>query len=127
MLSYFYLFGAIAFEVLGTMLLPVSKNFTKVIPSLVITLSYFISFYFASNALKTLPLAIVYASWSGLGVFTVAILSYVFYNQTINWQIIIGLFFRPLGNVIYILPPLCITDKQLEKSYKIIFEILSDL
>lgn len=97
MLSYFYLFGAIAFEVLGTMLLPVSKNFTKVIPSLVITLSYFISFYFASNALKTLPLAIVYASWSGLGVFTVAILSYVFYNQTINWQIIIGLFLIVLG------------------------------
>ena len=97
MLSYFYLFGAIAFEVLGTMLLPVSKNFTKVIPSLVITLSYFISFYFASNALKTLPLAIVYASWSGLGVFTVAILSYVFYDQTINWQIIIGLFLIVLG------------------------------
>ena len=97
MLSYFYLFAAIAFEVLGTMLLPVSKNFTKVIPSLVITLSYFISFYFASNALKTLPLAIVYASWSGLGVFTVAILSYVFYDQTINWQIIIGLFLIVLG------------------------------
>ena len=38
-----------------------------------------------------------------------------------------GLFIRPLGNVIYLLPPLCITDKQLEKSYKIIFEILSHL
>ncbi len=97
MLSYFYLFGAIAFEVLGTMLLPVSKNFTKVIPSLVITFSYFISFYFASYALKTLPLGIVYATWSGLGVFTVAILSYFFYNQTINLQIIIGLFLIVLG------------------------------
>jgi len=38
-----------------------------------------------------------------------------------------GLFIRPLGNVIYLLPPLCITDDQLEKSYKIIFEILSNL
>ncbi len=38
-----------------------------------------------------------------------------------------GLFIRPLGNVIYLLPPLCITDNQLEKSYRIIFEILSDL
>ena len=38
-----------------------------------------------------------------------------------------GLFIRPLGNVIYLLPPLCITDKQLEKSYRIIFKILSDL
>ena len=97
MISYFYLFGAIAFEVLGTMLLPVSKNFTKAIPSLIITLSYFISFYFASNALKTPPLAIVYASWSGLGVFTIAVLSYFFYNETLNWQIIIGLFLIVLG------------------------------
>ena len=38
-----------------------------------------------------------------------------------------GLFIRPLGNVIYLIPPLCITDNQLEKSYRIIFEILSDL
>ena len=38
-----------------------------------------------------------------------------------------GLFIRPLGNVIYLLPPLCITDNQLEKSYRIIYEILSDL
>jgi len=38
-----------------------------------------------------------------------------------------GLFLRPLGNVIYLLPPLCITDKQLEKSYDIIFEILHNI
>ena len=38
-----------------------------------------------------------------------------------------GLFIRPLGNVIYLLPPLCITNNQLEKSYDIIFEILSEL
>ena len=38
-----------------------------------------------------------------------------------------GLFIRPLGNVLYLLPPLCITDIQLEKSYRIIFEVLSDL
>ena len=38
-----------------------------------------------------------------------------------------GLFIRPLGNVIYLLPPLCITDKQLEKSYKIIEQILNNL
>ena len=38
-----------------------------------------------------------------------------------------GLFIRPLGNVIYLLPPLCITDEQLEKSYNIIFDILSEL
>ena len=38
-----------------------------------------------------------------------------------------GLFIRPLGNVIYLLPPFCITDKQLERSYNIIFDILNEL
>ena len=38
-----------------------------------------------------------------------------------------GLFIRPLGNVIYLLPPLCITDDQLEKSYWIISQILDNL
>jgi len=38
-----------------------------------------------------------------------------------------GLFIRPLGNVIYLLPPLCITEKQLEKSYEIIYQILTDI
>ncbi len=38
-----------------------------------------------------------------------------------------GLFIRPLGNIVYLLPPLCITDNQLEKSYDIIFEILTNL
>ena len=38
-----------------------------------------------------------------------------------------GLFIRPLGNVIYLLPPLCITDDQLEKSYWIISQILENL
>ena len=38
-----------------------------------------------------------------------------------------GLFIRPLGNVIYLLPPLCITDNQLERSYEIIHDILLTL
>jgi len=38
-----------------------------------------------------------------------------------------GLFIRPLGNVIYLLPPLCITDDQLGKSYWAIRKILDNL
>ena len=38
-----------------------------------------------------------------------------------------GLFIRPLGNVIYLLPPLCISDDQLDKSYQIIKKIINDL
>ena len=67
MLAYLTLFAAIVFEVVGTMLLPASNNFTKPLPSFVLLLSYGISFYFLSIVSQKLPLSVVYASWAGLG------------------------------------------------------------
>ena len=94
---YIILFAAIAFEVLGTMLLPTSQNFTKLLPSIVLLISYGVSFYLLAVLSQKLPLAIIYASWAGLGVFSVALLSSIFYKQTLNWQTIIGLFLIVIG------------------------------
>ncbi len=91
------LFTAIFFEVFGTMLLPASQNFTKILPTIVLLISYSISFYFLAIVSQKLPLSIVYASWSGAGIFTVAILSYFFYKQSLNWQTIAGLFLIVVG------------------------------
>ena len=88
---------AIIFEVMGTMLLPASQNFTKLLPSSILLFSYGISFYFLAVVTQKLPLSIVYATWSGMGVFTVALLSYIFYKQTLNWQSIVGLFLIVVG------------------------------
>jgi small multidrug resistance pump len=54
--------------------------------------SYGLSFYLLAVISQKLSLAIIYASWSGLGIFSIAILSYIFYKQTLNWQSIVGLF-----------------------------------
>ena len=97
MYSYLILFAAIAFEVMGTMLLPASQNFTKALPTTILLISYGVSFYFLALVSQKLPLSIVYASWAGIGVFSVAILSYVFYKQALNWQTIIGLFLIVIG------------------------------
>jgi len=97
MKAYIYLFLAIIFEVLGTLLIPASKNFSKILPTAILSLSYFTSFYFLSFAVNKLPITVVYASWSGLGIFTIALLSYVFYKQTLAWQGILGLFFIVIG------------------------------
>ena len=94
---YLTLVGAIAFEVSGTMLLPASKNFTKIFPTIFLVLSYCISFCLLAFVVQKLPLSIVYASWAGLGVFSVALLSYIFYNQTLSWQAVIGLFLIVIG------------------------------
>ncbi len=98
--AYLILFFAIAFEVIGTMMLPVTNSFSKIVPSTLVILFYTISFYFLSITVEKLPLAIVYASWAGLGVFTVSLLSYIFYKQTLNWQTVLGLFFIVIGVVL---------------------------
>jgi small multidrug resistance pump len=96
-LSYLYLFGAVVFEVAGTLLLPLSNSFTKILPSAALTVCCLISFYFLSFAIKIIPIAIVYATWAGLGVFLVAFLSYVFFGQVLQWQAITGLLFIVVG------------------------------
>jgi len=97
---YITLFAAVTLEVLGTMLLPVTKSFTKTLPSIVVVLSYGISIYFLAILSQKLSLAIIYASWAGLGVFSVTFLSYIFFKQTLNWQTIIGLFLIVVGVII---------------------------
>ena len=95
--TYIYLIGAIFFEVAGTMLLPVSQNFTKLIPTVLLSIFYLSAFYLLTFVVNKLPIAIVYASWSGLGIFSIAILGYIFFNQTLSYQAILGLFLIILG------------------------------
>jgi len=91
MSPYVYLFGAIVLEVCGTMLLPFTENFTKPLPSFGLVIFYTISFYLMTFTLGLIPLGVVYATWSGLGVFTVALLSYFLLNQSLSWQAMLGL------------------------------------
>ena len=98
--TYSFLLIAIFCEVAGTMLLPVSQNFTKIIPTICLTLFYLVSFYLMTFVMNKLPIAIVYATWSGLGVFTIAILGYFFFKQTLAWQAIAGLFLIVIGVIL---------------------------
>ena len=98
--TYIFLFGAIFCEVAGTMLLPVSKNFTKLIPTFSLAIFYLVAFYLLTFVVNKLPIAIVYATWSGLGIFTIAILGYIFFKQTLSWQAIIGLFLIVIGVIL---------------------------
>jgi len=97
MSAYFSLFGAIVFEVSGTLLLPATQNFTKPVPTVILFVCYALSFYCLTFVIQKLPLAVVYASWSGLGVFTIAVLSYVFYKEALNAQAVLGLFLIIVG------------------------------
>ena len=75
--AYFFIFVAIFCEVAGTMLLPSTQNFTKNIPTSIIAATCYLSaLYCLTHVLHKIPIAIVYATWSGLGIFTIAIFGY---------------------------------------------------
>ena len=98
--TYLILIVAIFFEVGGTMLLPVSQNFTKIIPTTTLAVFYLLSFYLITFVVDKIPIAIVYATWSGLGIFTVAILGYIFFKQSLSWQAVLELFFIVFGVIL---------------------------
>jgi small multidrug resistance pump len=88
-LGYIYLFFAIIFEVTATLILPISKNFTKPIPSIIIIGLYIFSTYLMTFTLDYFPIGIVYAIWSAMGIAIVAIVSYFVYSQAIFGLILI--------------------------------------
>ena len=98
--TYLILVGAIFCEVAGTMLLPVSQNFTRIIPTTLLAIFYITALFLLTFVVNKIPIAIVYATWSGLGIFTVAILGYLFFNQTLSWLSIIGLFLIVTGVIL---------------------------
>ena len=98
--AYLSLLAAILFEVCGTLLLPASQNFTNVKATICLLLFYGISFYFLSIVVNFIPIAIMYATWSGLGIFTLALVSYFAFNQSLNFLSMIGLALIVIGVVL---------------------------
>jgi small multidrug resistance pump len=91
MIQYYYLAGAIVLEVCGTLLLPVTQNFTRPLETVGMAICYLGAFYCLTFAVKVIPVAIVYAIWSGVGVFLIAIFSAFVYRQMLEWPAILGL------------------------------------
>ena len=89
-MAYYYLIAAIVFEVTGTILLPITKNFTRPLVTIIVVLSYIASFYMLTYAIREIPLAIAYSTWSGLGIFLIAVLGYIIHGQYIQWQAMVG-------------------------------------
>ena len=96
--TYLFLAGAVLFEVAGTMLLPVTQNFTKLIPTSALAFFYlcFLSFNFCSRWSYRYYVCNMERSWN----FTIAILGYIFFKQTLAWQAILGLFLIVIGIIL---------------------------
>ena len=91
---------AIICEVTGTLLLPSTQNFTKITPTVIAATCYLTALYCLTHVLHKIPIAIVYATWSGLGIFTIALFGYYFFKQSLSWQAVLGLFLIVAGVVL---------------------------
>ena len=90
-IQYFYLLIAVIAEVIGTSALQASTQFTKFWPSLLVVVSYAATFYFMAQTLKYMPVSIVYAIWSGLGIVFLAIIGWLVFRQTLDAAAVIGM------------------------------------
>lgn len=100
LMTYGALLTAIILEVIGTSFLQQSQQFTRLIPSLVTVVCYSGAFYFLTFVLKTMPVGIAYAIWSGLGIVLISIIGAWVFKQTLDAAAIVGLSFIVLGVVI---------------------------
>lgn len=82
---------AIISEVVATTSLKSTEGFTKLVPSIIVVIGYTAAFYFVSLTLDTLPVGIVYAIWSGVGIALVAIISVIVLDQKLDTGAIVGM------------------------------------
>jgi len=90
-INYIYLAVAIVCEVIATTALKTTEGFTRLLPSAVTVLGYATSFYFLSLTLKSLPTGIVYATWSGVGIVLVSLISWLYYKQALSVTTMLGM------------------------------------
>lgn len=91
MTTYLYLAVAIAAEVVATSALRAAEGFTVLWPSLIAVIGYVVAFYFLSLTLKTMPVGVAYAIWSGVGIVVVSIVALVLYKQVLDLPAILGM------------------------------------
>jgi small multidrug resistance pump len=90
-MTYLYLVIAIVCEVVATSALKQADGFTRFWPSLVCIVGYGAAFYLLSIPIKTIPVGIVYAVWSGAGIVLIAAVGWFWFRQTLDMAAIVGL------------------------------------
>ena len=91
MKNWLILFIAIVAEVIATSALKSSEGFTKPIASIVVVLGYMIAFYCLSLTLKTIPVGIAYAVWSGVGIVLITTVAWFVFDQKLDVWGIVGI------------------------------------
>lgn len=82
---------AIVTEVIATAALKASNGFTRFWPSLLVVLGYGTAFFCLSITLRSIPVGVAYAIWSGLGVVLITAVSWILFGQKLDAPALIGM------------------------------------
>jgi len=91
---------AIVAEVVATSALRAAEGFTRLVPSIMVVIGYAVAFLCLSLTLKSIPVGIVYAIWSGLGIVLISVVAYFLYGQSLDLPAIIGMTLILVGVVV---------------------------
>lgn len=95
--NHVYLLIAVGFEVIATTALKSTEGFTRLWPSLISVGGYALAFYFLSLTLRVIPVGVVYALWSGLGIVFIVGIARIAYGQALDAPAMLGLALIVLG------------------------------
>ncbi|VVD78027.1 DMT family transporter [Pandoraea terrigena] len=90
-MAYLYLLVAIVAEVIATSALKASEGFTRVGPVALVVVGYGVAFYMLSLTLRTIPVGVAYAMWSGLGIVLISIAARILFGQKLDAPALIGM------------------------------------
>ncbi|SMX25321.1 SMR family transporter [Boseongicola aestuarii] len=90
-IHFVYLILAVLAESIGTTALQASQQFTRPVPSVVVVAAYGAAFYLLSLTLVVMPVGLVYAIWSGLGIVFIAMIGFVVFGQRLDLPALLGL------------------------------------
>ena len=89
--TYLILLLAIIAETVATTALQSSRQFTRLVPSVIVVVGYALAFWLLSLTLKVLPVGVVYAVLSGLGIVLIAAIGWAVFGQRLDWPGVAGL------------------------------------
>ncbi|MBA4491412.1 multidrug efflux SMR transporter [Paracoccus sp. S1E-3] len=98
--SWVWLGGAIVLEVIGTTALQQSAQFTRIVPTMIMAVCYGLAFYALSVVVQNMPMGVVYAIWSGVGIALISLIGAVFLGQHLDRAAVAGIALIASGVVV---------------------------
>lgn len=89
--AWLYLGVAIVAEVIATSALKPAEGFSRLLPSVVVVSGYGVAFYFLSLALRSIPVGVAYAVWSGVGVVLISLAARILFGQRLDAAALAGI------------------------------------